>query len=694
MFEFWRKRRVSVGTKFGLITALGTALVMAISIAMITHRLGQEDAVHSEEVARDTAIRIGGAVQNVFEGVFGIVSSTQDNLMALKDAGVTDPNVYDTIVKGMIVSGTYGYGAWLIWECNDAPLNGDGPWKARRDANGNLATYWHQNGMEMLRDVVPAEIYASDLYRVPKDSGKAYLLEPHVIEAANGDPTLVTSFSSPLERDGKVVGALGFDLKLGDIAEALAAIKLPDGASITVASDSGTVAMSTIKGLIGKPLNTANPALYGLLERAKRGDGSTLGPDSAGTDVLTSWNAIRFAGVKNPWYLLMKVPERSLLSTTQNDRVYLFVICASAVLAILVLVLATMSRMVAMPLKKLSMIINQLGEGLFDFEVYGRERKDEVGDIARAVERLQDSGLEIARLQEASGENEYQRQLARRAELDGISDQFSRSIEVMVVAIEGVASTVETQSREVSATTQAAVGRLGDVSDASGVARTSMASVATATSSLLSTIASIGDQIRQGQLAAEKVERHTVSTDNSISKLKQTIHEIDTVAALIRQVASQINLIALNATIEAARAGEAGRGFAVVAQEIKTLATQTARATEEIVNQISAVQNASSAADRNIVEMREAFVEMHTISVEIGAALQIQLGATDAINGLVEKAIGSAGGVDQHMSELVRSSRQVESAADVMLAQSGSLGQEIGRLSKEAASFLRFLKAA
>ena len=390
----------------------------------------------------------------------------------------------------------------------------------------------------------------------------------------------------------------------------------------------------------------------------------------------------------------MKTPELSLLATTSHDGIFLFLLSAFGLLATLILVLLAMNRLVTQPLRKLSDIIVKLGNGLFDIAVPGRDRRDEVGDIARAIERMQESAMEIARLQEASGESEYQRQLARRAELDGISTHFSQSIETVVSALEDVASTVETQSREVSTTNEATVQRLGNVSIASAAARASMVSVANATSSLLATISSIGDRTLEGNAAAEKVERRAASTDLSIAELRHTVEQIDSVASLIREVASQINLIALNATIEAARAGEAGRGFAVVAHEIKQLAAQTAKATDEIGRHITAVQRASGIADGNVMEMKEAFAEMRLISAGVAGALEIQLGATDEINELVKMALGGADSASQNVSGLVQSTHQVQGATDVMLAQSGSLGREIAGLRREVTNFLRFLKAS
>ena len=678
-----KRRAVSLGTKFALMVVLSTTIVIAVSSLVLFNRFRMQAEARSRDVASASEAHIVAAVRLVFESAFQTVDATRDSLVALKDEGIVDPHVYDTILKHMIDPDRYG--AWLVWDHADAPRIDD----ARSTAAAPLAVYWHQNGMEMLRDVVPAEILASDLYKVPRD-GKAYLLEPHSIDAINGDATLVTSFSQPLEHNGGTVGAIAVDIKLDAMSGAIGAITLPVGTTIAIVSDGGTVAVSSLPGAAGRPVAALGADFASLFAEGRLGEESLTTRDGA----YRASSKIRFAGVDNPWYLLLRMPERSFLQASTTDRIVLMGVAAATLLSVLAFVFLALNVMVLKPLGRLSAIINGLGAGLFAFAVPGRDRMDEVGEIARAVERLQESGLEIARMHEANGEREHQRQTGRRAELDSISAQFSASIQATIVALDQAAADVEARSREVATATLATTTNLGKVRDASVAAKTTMRTVASSTSSLSKTIDAIGDRTRGGRLASEKVERFTASTTTSIGHLRLTIRAIEPIATLIREVAEQINLISLNATIEAARAGEAGRGFAIVAQEIKVLASRTAQATETISAHIAAVQVASGRTDMNVCDMTDAFAEMRTMAGQIADALEVQLGAASSIDVVVAKALLGADDVEQSVSVLVQSSDQVKGAADIMLSRALSLGGELTGLSRKVDDFLRFLEAA
>ena len=682
--------RPSVGVKLALFTAAVTALVMGVSVIFVVLHLRAEADASAEATARRTSTMIVSGVQGVFESAFDIVTSTHDSLIALRDENIVDRQVYDTLLKRMIVSGTDRYGAWFAWKPDALPVAAGG--KGVADAS---TTYWHQNGMEIFHDQVPQDILDSDLAQVPLQRAQAYLLEPHEIDAVSADPVLVTSFSRPLEKDGTVLGVIGIDLKLDAIREALSSIEVPAGASFSVISDGGVVAMSTNEPESRHLGKSADPVLRQALALAKRGDGSAFVPGGADHGkILRSWSAIRFNTVRNPWYILVEVREPSYAAVMLKDHNTLLLIPLAALLVILLTMLFVVHLSISSPLRSLSRIIAGLGEGLFGFDVPHCSRTDEIGDIARAVERLQESGEKIARLQEENGDAEFARLQKRKEEMNGIANRFSRSIAEVTQALGRVATHIKERSQQVATTSQTAIGRIGDVADVSASAQASLSSVAESTQSLSTAIQAIRMQTRQARTISAKVEARTASTDRSITDLKETVGRIGAVATVIKAVAGQINLIALNATIEAARAGEMGRGFAVVAQEIKVLASKTAVATDEIGRYLIDVQTASQSTDASVAGMHEAFNEMQAVSAEIASALDVQTDATDDIRGYVDSALQGAKNVEQNLTDLGSSATMFHTAADAMLGESDSLSRDASRLSSEVAEFIEFIRVA
>ncbi len=680
-----RRFNASVGVKLALTIACVTALAIAIGIVVTGARLEAEAEAGASAAARATSGRIATGVQGVFDSAVDIVASTSASMISLRAAKIVDPAVYDTLLRRMIDGSTDRYGAWFAWNAGTLPLAG------HTDPKERFATYWHQNGMEMFHDQVPVEMFESDLLTKPLTTGKAYLLEPHTINAVSSDPVLVTSFTKPLDDDGNVVGVIGIDLKLDAISEALSSIEMPAGARITVISDGGVVAMSS-SGKNGRKITPqSDPGLWADLLAARQGDGSIVLQASR---TMRSWAAIRFSTVQNPWYVIIEVPVEALSIGTLKDSISLLLIPVVALFFIIASLLVAVHVLVAKPLRQLSGIIAGVGKGLFGYDVPYGKRMDEIGDVARAVIKLQDSGEQIARLHEEHGETEYRRELNRRAELDRIAARFSDSIEEVTTTIGGVATGVGLQSREVADATKDAMVRLTNVASASGAARDNLARVSERADAMVEAIGAIATQMQQARSISERMKVRTDATDSSMSTLRSTIVQIDTVIGLVRDIASKINLIALNATIEAARAGEAGRGFAVVAQEVKSLARQAAVATDEIGRHIVDVRKASATANHSVSEMRAVFVDMRSVTSGIAAALDLQTGVTDDIRCLVKTAVAGAESVESNVSDLGFSTEHVQSAMAAMLGQTEVLERGTTSMSHEVLAFLQFIKTA
>jgi methyl-accepting chemotaxis protein len=686
--------RLSIGVQLGLVTTFIIAVVLTISIIFVGQRLKHEADVSAEAGAQRASEQIVSAVRGVFENAFDIVNSTNDSLVALKDENIADPRVYDALLKRMIYAGNDRYGAWFVWAAGSLDLQRKRPDGAPTfDSQGRFATYWHQNGMEIFHDQVPHGIIDSDLFRIPTTTATAYLLEPHEIDAQAGEPTLVTSFSEPILSDGKVIGVIGIDLKLDGIKDALNSIELPHGAVFTIVSENGVVAATSAPNVGRNLLADGNAALRKDLLAARKSDGFEIAvEDNAKVKTLRSWNAIRFGRVENPWYILAQIPEQSLIANTLNDKVSLILLPAAALFfAILCLLLAIHAR-ITKPLGTLRNIVLGLGEGLFGYTVPHCDRLDEVGDIARAVDRLQESAHEIARLHEVRHDIEYRRHVERRSELDNIADRFTRSIEGVTRAIGQVAANNKQHSLAMATSSEETLVHLQYVAKASQIAKGSLHSVANTTASLLSAVEAIRVRTVQTRDISAMVEARTISADRSMTALTETVHRIDSVTALIRTIASQINLIALNATIEAARAGETGRGFAIVAQEIKSLAAKVSAATGQVVRDVVDVQSAAEAANERVVTMKVALGEMQTVSREIANALDVQVGATDDIRSFVKTAVDGAETLEHDLAKMGSSANLANGTAKAVLEQSELLNRESGQLTTHVNEFIEFIK--
>ena len=335
--------RSSIGLKLSVLIALVTTVVLGACLYVIDLRLDARAAVEDRAAARHISERIAGAVQTIFADAFDITDTTQANMAALLEAKIVDPTVYDTLLRRMIDAGPDHFGAWFAW--NDDVLKGAHPAGTPR-----FATYWHQNGIEMLHDVVPGGIIDSDLYTVPLKTGKAYLFEPHEIDSVSGDPTLVTSFSTPIMSDGQVVGVIGLDLKLAGITDALSAIELPPGAAMTVVSTDGTIAMTTSARLGRQRTATIGADAVRDFEAAKKGGTDVYEIATKPGDTLRSWNAVHFTSVQTPWYVLIEIPRQPLAALLMKGDISFIAIPAGGLLVILCSVLLAVRTIVSKPL--------------------------------------------------------------------------------------------------------------------------------------------------------------------------------------------------------------------------------------------------------------------------------------------------------------------------------------------------------
>jgi len=257
-------------------------------------------------------------------------------------------------------------------------------------------------------------------------------------------------------------------------------------------------------------------------------------------------------------------------------------------------------RSITVPVKHMTGTMETLAAGNLDTEVPARDRKDEIGAMAQAVQVFKENAIRVRRLEEESEAQKRQAEADRRAALNSMADEFEASVGHVIERVAAAVSELQAASGQMASTAAETSAQATSVASAAEEASSNVQTVASATEELAASINEIGKQVAHSAQVAEKASREADSASVSIRTLAENTGRIGEIIDLINDIASQTNLLALNATIEAARAGEMGKGFAVVAGEVKTLANQTAKATEEISTQISSVQGGTTAVVRAV----------------------------------------------------------------------------------------------
>ncbi|GGF08997.1 methyl-accepting chemotaxis protein [Aliidongia dinghuensis] len=350
-------------------------------------------------------------------------------------------------------------------------------------------------------------------------------------------------------------------------------------------------------------------------------------------------------------------------------------------------------RGVSTPIQRITDAMKRLAGHDLATEVVGLGRKDEIGAMAGAVQVFKDSMITAERLAEEQRQ-EQARKEARAARIEAINAEFDQSAREAFDYLATAATELRATAGSMSDNADLASKQAGAVAAASEEASTNVQTVAAATEELSSSIQEISRQVVQSSTIAGQAVQEAAHTGGTMRVLADAAQKIGEVVRLINDIAGQTNLLALNATIEAARAGEAGKGFAVVASEVKNLATQTARATEDISAQVSAMQNSTEAAVAAIARIDETIGRMNEISTSIAAAMEQQGAATQEIARNVQEAArgttevsSNIGGLNQIVEETGAASVQVLGAAD-------ELGHQAEQLRARVGTFLSDIRAA
>jgi methyl-accepting chemotaxis protein len=349
---------------------------------------------------------------------------------------------------------------------------------------------------------------------------------------------------------------------------------------------------------------------------------------------------------------------------------------------------------ISKPIRRIGEVLRELAHGNKDVEVPYTGRADEVGDNARAAQAFKEKLIRIEQLELAEKETARSVANQRRADIHEVASAFEATVASVVRSVSSSSTELEAAAEALGAMAGATRDLSGKVLSASTQAADNVQSVSVATGQLIASVGEISRQVQESTRIAREAVMQAEITDSRIAELTRAAGRIGDVVKLITAIAEQTNLLALNATIEAARAGAAGKGFAVVAQEVKALAAQTAKATNEIGQQIAGVQAATKDSVGSIKEIGGTISRIAEIAAAITAAVELQAMTTREIADNVEAATGSAAHVAADLAEVNDSAGGITSASAQILASAKSLSQDGNRLSAEMEKLLTAVCAA
>ena len=366
---------------------------------------------------------------------------------------------------------------------------------------------------------------------------------------------------------------------------------------------------------------------------------------------------------------------------------------ALAALAVLVLTMLIVRR-VTKPLTSVTASLTAIANGKNDIEIDCHDRADEIGEIARTVAVFKSNSQERQRLREQQAAAAAAAAEQRKTELRSFVDEFQASVGGIIDRVQNSAGDFERVARQLTETARTTAALSGQSANASEAASEHVRAAASASDELSNSISEIARRVQESNGIAAEAVRQAAATDARINELSEAGNRIGDVVKLITSIAEQTNLLALNATIEAARAGDAGRGFAVVAQEVKTLAGQTAKATEEISSHIGNMQLATAESVEAIKAIGHTIERISEIATSISAAVEEQHVATENIAQSVRAAAGGTADVAVNTRNAAQGAGETGETSNRMFASAQALSGESLRLKAEVEKFLDGVRAA
>jgi methyl-accepting chemotaxis protein len=388
--------------------------------------------------------------------------------------------------------------------------------------------------------------------------------------------------------------------------------------------------------------------------------------------------------------------QDSFDSAAAENRLMLTVVAGLAAAATIAVIFGfwTVFGAVIRPLRRMTTAMSSLAGGDLEVAVPCVGQRNEVGEMANAVEIFKANAVEVRRLEAEQKANEQEVAVRRKAAMNELADSFEAAIGSIIGTVSSAAAQLQASAHTLTSTAEETSTQSIAVSTASEEATTNVQTVASASEELAASVREITRQVEDSARIALAAVEEAKATVGQVRELSAGAQKIGEIVELIGTVAGQTNLLALNATIEAARAGEAGKGFAVVAAEVKGLADQTAKASAQIGSQIVAIQEQTAGSVNAINGVATTIERMNTIAAAIATSVRQQESTTEEIARNVHQASLGTSEVTSNITGVARAAEETTTAATQVLSASDELARQAERLRHEVGRFLGDVRAA
>ncbi|MEO1200135.1 MAG: methyl-accepting chemotaxis protein, partial [Pseudomonadota bacterium] len=489
-----------------------------------------------------------------------------------------------------------------------------------------------------------------------------------------GEVAGVLVFQMPVDR---ITAIMGRNEGLGESGEALIVGEDRMMRSQSRFSDESTILVEKID----EPTVTA--ALVGqtlALETTSHLDHKVISAAAPFEFLGTTWAVVAELDVAEAYAPIYRMRTSMLLA-------------GLTVLAVIAALAFLLSRTITAPLASITQAMRQLADGDTNVDVDPFERRDEIGMIAETAGTFRKNALERQRLEADQAAQAAEREERSRI-IEELVGDFDSKVSEILQTFASAATELDATANSMNAIAESSTAQASNAASGSEEASANVQTVATSTEQLSTSIQEISQQVTESSRIAQEAAGRADATSAQVAGLVEAAEKIGKVVELISDIAEQTNLLALNATIEAARAGEAGKGFAVVAAEVKGLATQTAKATQDIADQIRAIQDATNGSAEAIREIREIIENINEITGGVAAAVGEQTAATHEIARNIEQASDGTAGVASNLAAVTEGAHETSTSARSVLEASQELSNHSEHLRGEVERFIQAVRAA